>query len=323
MQAIIDSARKRALELRDKWAKALPRVRKTDPHEPMWIDRPDADRRLQLGNFDVVTRKALSDLMQNGLAVLPGNIPYEQCDALLADFRTFCAKNPDSSKFVDTHSLHDRLCNFHLVSEAARALSRNEEVRRVVRSAFGELECVAGSLYFERGSTQSVHRDSPAFFTQPVDYFFGVWHALEDIHPDSGALVYYPGGHRILPDKDFLGFGYSQMDEYFQRIIAGCVERGLPKQSFLAKKGDTLIWHPALPHGGGAIKEASRSRNSIVFHYIPAQSPLWGPHEFFGPQTVRERKPNMKLVALGGDLLGLDWGAPLFLKNVPHGNFKD
>jgi hypothetical protein len=53
------------------------------------------------------------------------------------------------------------------------------------------------SLLFEYGSQQPIHRDSPFFHTFPINYFFGVWFALEDIHPDSGPLIYVPGGYRF------------------------------------------------------------------------------------------------------------------------------
>jgi len=33
--------------------------------------------------------------------------------------------------------------------------------------------------------------------TYPEGYLVGAWVAVEDIHPDSGPLVYYPGSHRL------------------------------------------------------------------------------------------------------------------------------
>ena len=45
-------------------------------------------------------------------------------------------------------------------------------------------------------------------------------------------------------------------------------EQGLEKKIFLAKKGDLLIWHANLFHGGEAQKNKSLTRKSVVFHYF-------------------------------------------------------
>lgn len=45
-------------------------------------------------------------------------------------------------------------------------------------------------------------------------------------------------------------------------------ERALPEATFIAKKGDALIWHADLAHGGKPIS-VTRSRRSVVTHYCP------------------------------------------------------
>jgi ectoine hydroxylase-related dioxygenase (phytanoyl-CoA dioxygenase family) len=302
--------------------RSLLRAPAADPYRPMWIDTPGATARIAAIG-DTVTRTALQDVVERGFAVLPGNIAPSACDRLIAEFDAYCAAHPEHSQFADRFGLHDRLAAFHLGSGAARALARDPAVLRIVGTALEAQPLVAGSLFFERGSAQAIHRDTPAFFTVPLNHFFGVWHALEDIHPDSGALTYYAGGHRCLPDAAFAGSGYQNMDAYFQAIRDECVRRRLPLESLLARKGDTLIWHPQLPHGGSAIADPRRSRKSIVFHYIPEHSPMWGPHEFFGPPAAVSPRPNMRRVDLGGGLRALDWGAPRFIRNLPEGNFRD
>ena len=44
-----------------------------------------------------------------------------------------------------------------------------------------------------KGPQQAVHSDSIHMTTYPVGYLTAAWIAFEDIHPDSGPLVYYPG----------------------------------------------------------------------------------------------------------------------------------
>ena len=49
------------------------------------------------------------------------------------------------------------------------------------------------------------------------------------------------------------------------------------------QKGDVLIWHPQLPHGGGQIADRTRTRNSIVMHTVPEGVPVYHAYAFFDP----------------------------------------
>jgi hypothetical protein len=48
-----------------------------------------------------------------------------------------------------------------------------------------------------------------------------------------------------------------------------CDERGFDVQTFMARKGDVLIWHGDLLHGGAPIKDSTRSRKSFIAHLMP------------------------------------------------------
>jgi ectoine hydroxylase-related dioxygenase (phytanoyl-CoA dioxygenase family) len=50
---------------------------------------------------------------------------------------------------------------------------------------------------------------------------------------------------------------------------------GLTKQVFAAKKGDVLIWHSDLIHGGHPVSQ-DITRKSVVTHYCPKHvAPLY------------------------------------------------
>ncbi len=99
------------------------------------------------------------------------------------------------------------------------------------------------------------------------------WVALEDIDPDAGPLQYYPGSNNIPPylfSHGKLNWVPEEMDgftEYMDRKVA---ELGLSPKTYCPKKGDVLIWHPLLLHGGGKIKNPLLTRRSIVSHYFAA-----------------------------------------------------
>ncbi len=44
-------------------------------------------------------------------------------------------------------------------------------------------------------------------------------------------------------------------------------EKDLQKEVFLAKKGDILIWHANLIHGGLPVVNPALTRKSMVIHY--------------------------------------------------------
>lgn len=54
----------------------------------------------------------------------------------------------------------------------------------------------------------------------------------------------------------------------------------------LLAKGDTLIWHLELPHGGCPIESTSATRASIVFHCLREGVPFFGPERFFSDKPT-------------------------------------
>ena len=53
------------------------------------------------------------------------------------------------------------------------------------------------------------------------------------------------------------------------------------KDQFIARKGDILLWHGQLIHGGDAVVNPSLTRKSYVCHYIPAERNMH--HQVTGP----------------------------------------
>ena len=103
----------------------------------------------------------------------------------------------------------------------------------------------------------------------------GVWVALDDIHADAGPLEYYSGSHR-LPYQRARDLGLSLeevlMDPAPQRFFeAGWREQvkreGYERRLFLARRGEVLIWHANLLHGGAPVRNKTLSRWSQVSHY--------------------------------------------------------
>ena len=266
--------------------------------------------------------QTLVSLRNDGFALLKNNIAPELCDALVADFNRYCARSPEAAKYKDAQGLHSRLALFHYNSEPAMQVATAKRTADVIRAAFGGEFNIVGSLFFEKGSTQSVHRDTPAFFTNPLNHFLGVWNALEDIRSGSGELCYFRGGHKIARDAALYDDPAVTISNYFELVEKACIESGLKLEMFTPSKGDTLIWLPELPHGGSPRTDVASTRRSMVFHYLPSGIPIHGVNEFFDatkPLFVRENYP----VRLKNGTRLIDMGQVRFYQNHKDGNFEE
>jgi hypothetical protein len=300
-------------------------IAKKTPHldrTPMWFLSCSEEELLARQDLNLDVRQALVSLRNDGFAVLKNNIPHNLCDALVEDFNHYCATHPEAAKYADAHGLHSRLALFHYESEPAMQVATLANTTAVVKAAFDGDFNIVGSLFFEKGSTQDVHRDTPAFFTNPLNHFFGVWNALEDIQTGSGELCYFRGGHKLARDADLYDDPSVTISNYFSVVEKACLDAGLKLEKFTPHKGDTLIWLPELPHGGSPRDKVGSSRRSMVFHYLPCGTPIHGVNEFFDagkPLFVHE---NYAVRVKNGVRL-IDMGEVRFYHNHKEGNFEE
>lgn len=257
------------------------------------------------------------DLEKNGYAHLSGVLTAAECEAICRSFDDYVEANrEEADRFLMSTQRHSRLTNLHLASDAARAAIAKPRVMQALDAFFGDRAFVATSLFFEQSSEQAIHRDTPFFHTKPRNLFPGVWFALEDVHPDSGPLQYYPGGHKLVIDAikveshDQLGGAFA---EYNRRIAAAVEEQGIPREIAIIKKGDCFIWHPELPHGGTPIRQPGMTRKSMVFHCAPESETMYGIEEFFG--VVPFAPKEIRKVPMSNGRLMLQLERPMFAQN--------
>jgi len=128
---------------------------------------------------------------------------------------------------------------------------------------------------FKYSSQQAIHQDFPWVTSQIPSHLAAAWIPFEDVDANSGPLVYYPGSHR-MPKFDFgktgilFKRGESLMDpekDFSNYLDKTLKQNKLEGEILLIKKGDILIWHGGLVHGGTPIKESTKTRKSLVVHY--------------------------------------------------------
>ena len=126
----------------------------------------------------------------------------------------------------------------------------------------------------------------------------GVWIPLEDIHPDSGPLIYIPGSHRLPylqahdvghhPDKT----SKPKQDIFHPAWLAMIKAQGLKAEAYTPKLGEALIWHANLLHGGSEVRDRQKTRWSQVTHYFFENCKHYTPiHSDWPHGTVKWRSP--------------------------------
>lgn len=261
----------------------------------LWLDQPDAleqiERRQRRGELDAASAAALRSFAERGYLTLrldpppdhqgildcverlwrerPANVAYAYRSAL----RRLTHADPASERQPSC-----RLADLHAVCAPARELFLHPQLFAMVELILGEPAAAVQSLLFEYGSHQALHRDPVHVSTRPASHLVAAWVALEDIQPGSGELAYVPGSHK-LPYYQFAPgvyrfehgkHGDAEALAAQEYELAQCRAAGLETELFRPRRGEALIWHASLLHGGSHAVDPALTRKSFVVHYTSA-----------------------------------------------------
>ena len=250
----------------------------------------------------------LKNINEIGFTILRKTTPLDLCDRVISSYQDYLSQDPGySNQNINPKTgLHKRLINFHLTSNAAfNIFDKNQFLLEIIDSFWSKREtCVYTSLYFEEGTQQPIHRDAPLFCTFPENLFLGVWFALEDANTSNGALNVVPYGHHLshdeysvrkkiaeslnVWDKD-VPFIHNELWLKYQDWVSKDIHsKDLEVHRIDVNKGDIVIWHPMLPHGGSYIDSPGLTRHSIVMHVTPLNVQVHGSYLFFNMQRLFE-----------------------------------
>jgi hypothetical protein len=187
----------------------------------------------------------------------------------------------------------NRLQDLWEVIPEVRSIAKNTYTLKVLEAIFGKSPRPFQTLNFQLGTEQAIHSDSVHFNSEPFGLMCGVWVALEDINYDQGPLVYYPESHK-LPEitKELIGFvpteeNYSKLVSYWEEIIQ---MKSFQQELGILKKGQSIIWHAHLLHGGYTRTDKSKTRNSQVTHYYFEGARPW--RQLQSVETIKYFEPN-------------------------------
>jgi len=239
--------------------------------------------------------KLTAEYQERGFCVLKQAVSHRTLVAADIAIKSFAADHMLTwRKNLDPDGLMRRVTNMHLMSTAICDLVFNSSAIDVADEVFGARAAIYTSLFFEGGSQQPIHRDAPYFHTNPVNSFVGCWVALEDADDTNGALEVVVGGHRI-GDADLIvacnNLGREKnkthqqeallWEKYQKGISEEALRRALEHRVINVERGDVIIWHPLLPHGGSTPTQVGKSRRSLVFHLTPEGVPVGSLFHFF------------------------------------------
>jgi len=175
-----------------------------------------------------------------------------------------------------------KLNDIYVISDAARRMFLHDRVVRMVSLILDDEVVGCNSLTFEHGSTQPPHIDHVYMTPLVPRRLVASWIALEDVRSDAGPLSLWPGSHRLRP-FDFGGtYHYSPEKEAQHTSYVAEQAARFPEFRFMAKKGDVLLWHALLVHGGSPIDTHGRTRKSMACHYFGSREMASSPREKFG-----------------------------------------
>ncbi len=217
-----------------------------------------------------------TDLNERGYAVL--DFPDPEIDARIDRIKANLGPRYTGIDFADLHS--DKTQGERRIQDAwkfdddVHAIAANQGILDLLGKLYGRGAFPFQTLNFPVGTQQEAHTDAVHFSSLPERFMCGVWLAMEDIGPDAGPLFYLPGSHRWPPLSNSLigrrGHGsalHSAQDPFAQGWRALRDAYGATEETFLARKGQALIWTANLLHGGSHQTDPRLTRWSQVTHY--------------------------------------------------------
>jgi phytanoyl-CoA hydroxylase len=256
-------------------------------------------------NLDYINEEIIqthiNNIQENGFTIIRNAFDDKLADDVVNDFNTWSNLNEfDSNMF-------NRVTNFHTLNKNTLDLATNKIVDRILVKLFGKQQCVYSSLFFREGTAQHFHVDTPHFFTNPINQYYGVWFALEDIDKNAGPLKYYIKSHKIETQ-----YGYDIVNKlfpnkktitneenlecllYYNKLLEDKANENnlikVDENNYLYKinKGDIIIWHPNLLHGGSNILDNKLTRHSMVTHNVPIGTQVFNASHFFSNKPTQE-----------------------------------
>ena len=147
----------------------------------------------------------------------------------------------------------------------------------------GTASGLGGEFFYMKPGTPgfSGHQDN-AYVQAPPDAFLSVWTALTDVTAENGALIFYPGTHKLgaLPTREIArptGPGQNPGAQATECVLPG----KFPVETMSLRRGSTVFFHSQLVHASNDNR-SDKFRYSFLATYLLKGQP-------FRPGTAQQR----------------------------------
>ena len=266
------------------------------PDEKNWLDIDNSRLSLVQNNFFLnlpsLYKEPLLGWSDNGFAIIP-KIFKNETDKINNEIDLLLEKK--SIRWENGNKIMFAIHKSAYIS----SIGLNKQLKGILEMLLGKKIELFQSINFFTGSQQRTHSDFVHMSTFPKGNLIAVWIALEDMCEENGPLHYYPGSHKLpcILNNDYQNDGtrfmignktYDKYEDEVERILK---KSKLKKQKFIANKGDILIWHSNLLHGGEEVINAKLTRKSMVLHYYAHDVICY--HEITQRPTIMEKLPKL------------------------------
>jgi len=241
-----------------------------------WFDQADCQRRLdkmlQDGRVPEYLEGPFRQFLSQGWFEIENHVDPRLLRQLRVDMNEAAARGDSGFSLGSSQ----RLELLHLKYKSFWKLINYRPTQKLVDLLMQVPTNVCQVLGFVNGSQQDPHQDTVHLTAFPSGYMCGVWLALEDVQPDSGELIVYPGSHRWpavlmnqfslskVSGEEWVDFGNTVVKRWDEMLKAKATKPLI----YRPKAGSLLIWHDRLMHGGLLRTNMSLTRRSCVTHYF-------------------------------------------------------
>lgn len=150
------------------------------------------------------------------------------------------------------------------------AAMRNHKIVAIMEQLVsGQVSGLQSTFYYGKPGTPgfTLHQDNAVIETEP-DAFASAWVAMQDVTPDMGGLIGYPGSHRepILPrvNTELPDHESQDINAFRESTI---LPPGYQPVSLIVRKGAALFMHSHFLHSS-RTNASQKFRRSLLLTYI-------------------------------------------------------
>lgn len=268
--------------------------------ERLWVDDIKSFEDKLSQTSDRLLIEAAVSMREKGYVIVNNAITSSLCDEAIESFNSWCEENKDV-EYEKKRGKRKRVVSLHSNSTPHKKLiTQSEKLLKILDYLFSYPVSVYSSISFQYGTEQALHIDTPVFSTSPREFYFGVWVALEEANEENGCLRALPGAHlkKYVDEFEFYDRQPNQegtidpsakglWSAFQNELVEKATADGFTPESIPVQKGDVIIWHPQLPHGGSEIKSPNKTRYSTVFHVAPEGVPVYQADVFFDSNKAK------------------------------------